>query len=213
MLKKNMSKFVYIPNGVKLPEILESQEIGKLWNLKKDSYILAASRLVRHKGIHHLIRAYLDIETDKKLVIAGESSFTDDYAAEIKELAAGNKNIIFTGNQTGRALAELFSNAYLFVQPSEYEGLSIALLEAMSYSLPVLVSDIPENLEAVRENGLKFKNKDWQDLKKQLQYALENGGEIKKLGKNARQRVAEEYDTDKAALATIDLYQSLKGLK
>lgn len=203
------SKIVYIPNGVNRPEILETDEIVKLWGLKKDDYILIVSRLVRHKGIHHLIKAYKEIKTDKKLVIVGEGAYTDDYVQEIKNLSNENKNIIFTGKQSGKVLGELFSNAYLFVQPSEYEGLSIALLEAMSYALPVIISDIPENLESAQNNGLKFENKNYLDLKKQLVYAINNKEEIKKMGRNSRERVTREYDLDKLSKETIELYKSL----
>ena len=80
-----------------------------------------------------MIKAYPGLDTTKQLVIVGESAFTDDYAKEIKRLANGQWRIIFTGLQTGKALQELFANAYCFVLPSESEGLSIALLEAGSY--------------------------------------------------------------------------------
>lgn len=169
---------VYIPNGVNIPRYLSAKEI-KRWNLEKGNYILTVSRLVRHKGVHHLIEAYNQIKTGKKLVIVGDGSFTDDYVWELRLLADGNKNIIFTGAQSGETLKELFSNSYLFVQPSESEGLSIALLEAMSYKKTCLVSDIPENIEAIEDAGFLFKNMDPDSLAEKLRYLLKHPALVK----------------------------------
>lgn len=164
-------KTVYIPNGVEMPTTKEADKI-KRWGLERGNYIVSVSRLVRHKGVQYLIAAYKQISTDKKLVIVGDGAFTDDYVQELKDLAGSNPNIIFVGNQSGEVLQELFSNAYLFVQPSESEGLSIALLEAMSYGLPVLVSDILENVEIIDGVGAVFENKNVTDLTLKLNAVL-----------------------------------------
>jgi glycosyltransferase involved in cell wall biosynthesis len=86
-------------------------------------------------------------------------------------------------------LEELFSNAALFAQPSELEGLSIGLLEGMSYGIPCLASDIPENLEVVGDAGLLFRNKDVNDLEQRLDWALSNAEATTKLALKGRQRV------------------------
>ncbi|MBU4216810.1 glycosyltransferase family 4 protein [Candidatus Parcubacteria bacterium] len=161
----------YIPNGVEVMAQKEADLIKK-WGLESGNYIVTISRLVRHKGIQYLIDAYKQIDTKKKLVIVGDGAFTDDYVHELKDLAGNNPNIIFTGNQSGEILQELFSNAFLFVQPSESEGLSIALLEAMSYGRPVLVSDILENVEIVNSVGFVFANKKVDDLTLKLRAVL-----------------------------------------
>lgn len=201
---------VYIPNGITMPQKMDA-DIIKKWGLKKDNYIVSISRLVRHKGIHHLIRAYNKITTDKKLVIVGGSSYTDDYVDDLKELAKGNDSIIFTGNQSGDALVELFSNAYAFIQPSESEGLSIALLEAMSYKLPVLVSDIPENVEAVGNDGYIFRNKDIDDLSLKLELLLRNVVKVKISGMKSSERVENDYNWDKIAEEVSCQYDLLFG--
>ena len=190
--KEYGTKAAYIPNGVSIPEN-EPVSAIKQWGLTKNNYILTVSRLVRHKGVHYLIDAYKQLGTNKKLVIVGDSSFTDDYVQELKKLAGGNKNIIFTGGQSGKVLNELFSNAYLFVQPSESEGLSIALLEAMAYEKAVLVSDIPENLEAVGEIGFSFKNKSVQHLKNKLDYLLTQPSLVDLHGRLGKERVKKYY--------------------
>jgi len=195
---------IAIPNGVTLPELARAEEITKLWGLKKDSYFLSVSRLVKHKGIHYLIEAYKNLDTDKKLVIAGDGSFTNGYVRELKKIADevnkseknSGKEIIFTGALSGKILAEIFSNAFLFVQPSESEGLSLALLEAMSYGRPALVSDIKENLEAIGDTGATFKNQDAINLRNKLEYAESHPEILMKNGEAARKRVQKKYDWD-----------------
>lgn len=201
--KKYHEQVCYIPNGAE-PETAAEPKLIKNLGLDKDNYILAVARLIRHKGVHHLIEAYNGIETDKKLVIAGDGVFTDDYVKELKKLARGQANIIFTGNQTGQALAELFSNAYLFVQTSESEGLSIALLEAMAYGRAVLVSDIAENLEAVGNCGFSYQSKNGSDLKDKLVSILNSPQSAAAKGDEARQRVKQFYNWDDIAAETIN---------
>lgn len=191
--KRNEEDVAYVPNGVPGYEKV-SVDMIKKWELEKDGYIVAVTRLIRHKGIGYLIRAYQKIKTDKKLVIVGDASFGDDYVSELKRLAKGNKNIIFVGNQTGRALGELFSNAYLFVQPSEREGLSIALLEAMAYGNAVLISDIPENLEAVGETGFRFRSKDTDSLRRKLKFLINRPKLVEESKVLSRERVRNNYD-------------------
>ncbi|MFC1598721.1 glycosyltransferase family 4 protein [Patescibacteria group bacterium] len=200
----------YIPNGVPEAHPVAPQLITEKWGLQGNDYILAVSRLIKHKGIHHLIRAYSALkDTDKKLVIAGDSNFTDDYVRYLKDLAGDNKNIIFTGNQSGQSLAELYSNAYLFVQPSEAEGLSIALLEAMSYGKAVLSSDIEPNREATADIGLSFRNKSISDLNQKMQYLLDHPEFVEQIGKKLQARVLVEYNWECITKKTNDLYKEL----
>lgn len=199
-------KAIYIPNGAHVLKALPADEIKKKWELKKNGYILSVSRLVRHKGIHHLIEAYNHLRTSKKLVIAGDSAHTDDYVWELHAMAADNPNIIFTGNQTGRTLSELFANAYLFVQPSESEGLSVALLEAMSFGRPVLVSDIAENLEAIGSTNFSFVSKDKDSLAKKLRSVLGSTGKAEKEGSSGQKRVKKEYNWSSICDSTAWVY-------
>ena len=99
--------------------------------------------------MHWLIKAYKKLDTDKKLVLVGESPYPSKYKDYLVDLAKGDDDIIFTGYQTGKYLDQLFTNAYMYVHPSEAEGLAITILEAMSYGRTVLISDIPENLEVL----------------------------------------------------------------
>jgi glycosyltransferase involved in cell wall biosynthesis len=149
------------------------------------------------------------LKTDKKLVIVGDANYTDDYFNYLKTLAGDNKNIIFTGNQSGKALTELYSNAYLFVQPSEAEGLSIALLEAMSYGRAVLCSDIEPNKEVVTDIGMTFASRSISDLSQKLHYLLIHPEIVEIMGKELKERVRTEYDWENVTRKTIALYKSL----
>lgn len=163
VLSENMQKYfrdtygresILIPNGVTKPELRTDELIKEKWGLTKDSYILFLARIVPEKGLHYLLDAYKDIDTDKRLVIAGGSSHTDEYLEEIKVKASGDKRILLTGFVQGELLEELYSNAYVYVLPSDVEGMPISLLEAMSYGNCCLVSDIPENMEVVTDGKL-----------------------------------------------------------
>ncbi len=201
----------YIPNGVPAFDKVNPKLITEKWGLEGNDYILAVSRLIRHKGLHYLIRAYSILQNvDKKLVIVGDANYTDKYIQYLKNLAHGNKNIIFTGNQTGQTLAELYSNAYLFVQPSEAEGLSIALLEAMSYSKAVLCSDIEPNKEAVANIAMTFRNKSITDLSHKLRYLLDHPEIVGQMGIKLRERAEIEYNWDNISKRTIALYELLQ---
>jgi glycosyltransferase involved in cell wall biosynthesis len=198
----------YIPNGVEAGKKAVAHDI-KYFGLKKDNYILALGRIVKHKGLQYLIQAFKQVKTDKKLVIVGGSAHTDKFVKELKDLAAGDKRIIFTGPQHGPIIDELFANAYLFVQPSESEGLSIALLEAMAAGTATLVSDIPENREALSYTGYTFRNKNVADLIGKLNGLLRNPQIVREMGEMQRKRAASEYNWDKALEKIQNVYRSV----
>ncbi|MBI5254545.1 glycosyltransferase family 4 protein [Candidatus Falkowbacteria bacterium] len=203
---------IYIPNGVEVQSRVSHNIIKENLGLEKGSYILFLSRLVRHKGAHLLIDAYKNLQTTKKLVIAGGSAFTDDYVKEIKTLANDNPNIIFTDVQAGTDLwRELYSNAYCFVLPSMSEGLPIVVLEAMSFGAPVLASDIPENKEIVGDNkfGLLFKNKNLADLQDKLSYLLNHQIEARARAAAGLELVKENYNWSKIIAQVDSVYWSL----
>lgn len=124
----------FIPNGVNRPVIRKPELIKEKFGLEKDDYILFLGRLVPEKGIAYLIEAFKKVNTDKKLVIAGGSSDTDEFASQLKEMAKDDGRIIFTGFVQGQLLDELYSNAYIYSLPSDLEGMPLSLLEAMSYT-------------------------------------------------------------------------------
>ena len=186
---------IHIPSGVNYPSI-EEPDLIKKYGLKGNDYILFAARLVQEKGAHYLIKAYQQLNTKLKLVIAGDSHYEEPYKAELLRLKGYNENIIFTGFVTGKLLDEFFSNAYLFVLPSEIEGLSIALRQAMSFGNCCLVSDIPENLEAINNHGFSFRKNDVNDLMIRLD-ELQNKPElVNSVKKKAKEYVLSNYNWD-----------------
>ncbi|MCK9379328.1 MAG: glycosyltransferase family 4 protein, partial [Candidatus Moranbacteria bacterium] len=176
-------------------------------------------RLVKHKGVHYLIEAFKQLEDTNrlpnnfKLVIVGSGSFTDDYVRYLKTISQDRNNIIFTGNQTGDTLSQLLSNAYLFVQPSESEGLSIALLEAMGCGTAPLVSDIAENIEAIGDAGFSFSNKSVESLRDKLAYLLNKPEEVEGMEERSQERVSKEFSWKSITKKTNQLYRELREKK
>lgn len=198
----------YIPNGVNRPQIVETDKITKEYGLKKDSYILFLGRLVPEKGIYYLIEAYMQIKTDKKLVIAGGSSDTDSFMLELKELAKDNDNIIFTGFVQDQMLDELYSNAYLYCLPSDLEGMPLSLLEAMSYGNCCVVSDIAECTEVVEQYAVVFKKSNIEDLRNKLQVLCDNADIVNKYKKNAADYILKKYGWTDVVKKTINVYKN-----
>lgn len=209
-LKRNYNiDSVYIPPGIRYPTHRIPSEIRE-FGLKGNDYILFASRLVPEKGAHYLIEAYNKIKTDKKLVLVGDAKYEDAYKRHLKELAKrNNSNVIFTGYVSNEVLEEFYSNAYVFVLPSEIEGLPAALLEAMSYGNCCLVSDIPENLEALNDIGFSFENKSTDSLADMLKYLLENQGEVRKVKETSITYALKTYSWDNITDKIEILYRKL----
>lgn len=163
---------IFIPNGVNKPTIREPKIIKEKYGLNKDEYILFLARIVPEKGLDYLIDAYNNLNTDKKLVIAGGASHTNEYLEKIKEKVKLNKNIIMTGFVQNEELDELYSNCYLYCLPSDVEGMPISLLEAMSYGKNCLVSNIEENTQVVENMATTFEKSNVEDLKEKLEECL-----------------------------------------
>ena len=139
-------------NGVPEPEICDYPEYFKELGIEKGKYILGMCRFVPEKHLHDLVDAYAQLKSehripeDVKLVLAGDTDFEDDYSRGLKQKARDNE-VVLTGFIRGKKLHSLLTNALCYSLPSSHEGLPIALLEAMSYQLPVITSAIPANLE------------------------------------------------------------------
>ncbi len=197
----------FIPNGVTRPKVRQAESIANRFGLTKDSYILFLGRLVPEKGIRYLIEAFKNVETDKRLVIAGGSSDTDEFANELKELANGDERILFTGFVQGKELEELYSNAYIYTLPSDLEGMPLSLLEAMSYGNCCLVSDIDECTEVVENKALIFKKSNVNDLKKMLQEVCVRADVVEILKKQAADFICNKYNWDEIVQETLELYR------
>ena len=197
----------FIPNGVKMPVLIPPGSELKKWGLEAKRYIFTACRFVPEKGLHDLIEAYRAIDGPPfKLVIAGDADHESAYSLRVKNLAERTEGVVLTGLLTGKRLGELFSNAGLFVLPSYYEGLPIALLEALSYGLPVMVSDIPPHREVPLKSYRYFKAGNLKALSRALLDGISKG--ITDSEKEGFPPLLEaEYNWDDIALETYKLYQ------
>ncbi len=200
--KRNDCVLIY--NGVNIPSPSTNSDYIESIGLQKKKYILAVGRFVEEKGFHVLIEAikYADLK-DIKIVIAGDADHETDYSKTLKTNAVKN-NIILTGFIRGEQLNQIYSHALLFVMPSFHEGLPIALLEAMSYNLDVLVSDIPANLEVNLQKDDYFKCGNVEDLANKLQKKID-----KPKSRNWIPLLKEKYNWAKIAEQTLEVYQQV----
>ena len=151
------------------------------------------------------IEAWKGINTDKKLVITGGSSDTDAYLEELKKDCPDN--VLFTGFQQGIVLEELYSNSYVYVLPSDLEGMPLSLLEAMSYGNCCVVSDISENKSVVGEYALTFQKSNAYDLREMLQNLLYDANLVSEYRKSTSDYVCEKYKWDSVVERTLEIYQ------
>jgi glycosyltransferase involved in cell wall biosynthesis len=180
----------YVPNGSDVRIRGKSTHLAEL-GLKPADYILFLGRLSPEKNCHLLIEAFQRINTSNKLVLAGGSSYSDRYARRIRKQAGDQVRLLDW--VAGPARDELIANALLFVLPSDMEGLSVALLEAMGAGVCVLTSDIPENREVVDGAGFTFKRGDVADLERMLRLLLMDAPVRKAAARRGQQRVRDRY--------------------
>ncbi len=197
----------FISNGVNRPQKRKADLITQKFGIEKDDYILYLGRIVPEKGLKYLINAYKSLNIDKKLVIAGGVSDTDEFAKELRSMTDGDERIIFTNFVQGEMLDELYSNAYIYVLPSDLEGMPLSLLEAMSYGNCCLTSDIPECADVVKDKGVIFKKGDTDDLKDKLYYLCTNEDVVKRYKSISADYICSEYGWDKVVEKTLKLYK------
>jgi glycosyltransferase involved in cell wall biosynthesis len=197
----------YIPNGADLREAPPFGAAGAL-GIESGRYILAVGRFIVERGFHTLIEAFRDLPTEYRLVIAGDARFEESYERRLKLMA--DRRVVFPGYVSGALLDELYGHCAFYVLPSTVEGLPISLLEAMSHSRPVLVSDIPENLEVSGGIAATFAREDAADLSRALARMLAmDDAERRRVGEAARERVASRYTWDLVTDEVEALYRRL----
>lgn len=198
---------VYIPNGVDMPIVKEPNIIKRKYGLGGRDYLLFLARIVPEKGLHYLIEAYKKADCSYKLVIAGGSSHSDEYFNKINKMCDGVPDIIMTGFVQGKELEELFSNCYLYVLPSDVEGMPISLLEAMSYGAQCLVSDIAENTGVAERYAETFCKANVESLKSKLTELTEADYVFPHTSKEIAEYITEKYKWDEIVEETLKLYR------
>lgn len=206
----------YIPNGAEPEMVFASNEL-KQFGLSPDGYLLSVSRLEPHKGQWYLIEAFRRLELSHpkllegiQLVIVGSASYGSEYEAKLKRQALGSSNILFLGFQKGETLKQLFAHARMFIHASEAEGLPVVVLEAMGYGAPVLVSDIPENLEVIHHTGFTFENKNVSDLEDQIRTLVNDHVALETAGVASQHVIKEKFSWNIVAMKTEQIYRSLR---
>lgn len=205
---------VYIPNGVTEPTPRPAAAIRERFGLERGGYLLFVGRLVPEKAPDLLVRAFRQLPAPVKLVIAGGSAYTDGFVADLHRLGAEDPRVIFTDYVYGSLLAELYSNAAAFVLPSRLEGLPLTLLEAASYGLPVVASDISPHMEVLGFEGAGqrlFPSGDERELAAALDRVLADPAGERAGAAALRGRVLSSYRWDQVTTATEDVYLRTLG--
>lgn len=200
------SNIIY--NGVPFPPQNKRTNYLTQIGVEPKRYVVSVARFVPEKGLHDLINAFKPINTNYKLVIAGDADHETSYSRSLRKRAAEDSRIILTGYISGDPLNQIFTHAGLFVLPSYHEGLPIALLEAMSHGLSVLVSDIPANKEVGLSDDRYFRCGDIVDLRNKIEALMENGFPEKER-EELRNQVGEKYNWDRIAEQTIEVYKKV----
>ena len=199
---------IYIPNGASQIRRCTPRQLAK-WDLLPDNYVLFLGRFSPEKNCHLLIEAFEHIRTDMKLVLAGGSSHSDAYVEGLRRHLSAR--IRFLPWTSGEDLEELLSNAALFVLPSDLEGMSLALLDAMAAGVCVLTSDIPENNEVVAGAGFTFHRGDQADLERMLDLLVRNPELRRQSANRARKRIQNDYAWPAVARAIEKFYYEVLG--
>ena len=196
----------HIPNGA-IPRTRTAGTQLQKWCLEPGKYILFLGRFSPEKNCHLLIEAFKKIETDVKLVLAGGPSYSNDYITALHRHESDKIRLLDW--VAGDALDDLLTNTMLFVLPSDLEGLSLALLDAMGAGVCTLASDIPENREVIGDAGFTFRAGNVHDLKRMLQLLIASPQMREITGLRARERVRELYRWDKVAGEVLEIYLEL----
>lgn len=229
-------KTAVIPNGICAPVKRKAEIISYKYGLHGNDYLLFLARIVPEKGVHTLLEAYEKSGVDVPLVIAGGSSHSGDYCKQIEEMAAKinskagqsheksssagegctveqKQRVIMTGFIQGNELEEIYSNALVYVLPSEIEGMPLSLLEAMSYGKLCLTSDIPENTDVTETHGISFEVGSVDSLADRLKEIMENIDSIQ--GEECyqpdviREFILKKYSWEDVTKRTIECYEGI----
>lgn len=226
-------KTIMIPNGIDKPQYHKPSVITDQYGLHGQDYLLFLARLVPEKGAHLLLEAYQKSGLKIPLVIAGGSSHSREYCEKIEVMAEkinkkvkesqspsfsepeGNREqkVILTGFVQGRELEELYSNALLYILPSEIEGMPLSLLEAMSYGTLCLTSDIAENTDVTEGHGFSFDSGNVDSLTEKLIEICDQINLIRSKEQYTKESIQnfilQKYNWDEVVKSTLACYMKL----
>lgn len=181
------------------------------FGLEERDYVLFVGRLVPENNVHHLIKAFEGVVTNKKLVIVGDDPWEKTYVASLK--STRDPRICFTGGVYGDAYAQLQQSAYVFVLPDEVGGTHPALVEAMGFGNCVLVNDTPSNLEVIGDAGFSYRGEDGShDLRVVLQRLLNSPDQVAQYRARAYERASACYRWRDVVAKHEQLYKNILGI-
>jgi glycosyltransferase involved in cell wall biosynthesis len=210
-MKKYSRHTLYVPNGVSLTSRAadRSDAILQKFGLEDRAYIASVGRLVPEKRIHDLIEAFAKVDTDYRLAIVGDGRYSQDYTRRLHALAQSDQRVVFTYHQSGDTLWALQSRAALQVSSSELEGLPNAVLEGVTYGVPMVLSDIPphrELLSDVDEYDLFFRVGDTVGLADRLRLVIANPEKYRAVALRARAAAEQRFNWAEIAASTEQIY-------
>jgi glycosyltransferase involved in cell wall biosynthesis len=201
---------VYIPNAVDLPNQVPGTSYLKQLGVKPDDYLMTLGRLLPVKAQDDAIQAFVNVRTDKKLLIVGEATPDSlEYKVKLERLAMKDERVILLGEKTGEELQQLLAHCFCLIHPSRVEGLSMAVLEAMAHGRLVVMSDIPGNRELVDHSGVAYPSGDVKALEQILNWILSDPVMVRIRGARAREVVEKVYNWNAIALKTEAEYHKL----
>ena len=206
---------VCIPCAVNLPDLklADKSNILDTYNLQKGKYFFFMGRLVQDKNPDYLIKAFKKIKNKGyKLVISGSNDVMPTYVDSLKQLAGDCKDIVFTGAVYGKDKARLLRDAYCFCLPSTIEGLSIVMIEAASYRLPIIASDIEANREFLKDDAVYVRPENVDDLINALEFVQNNSEQLRYFKEENFKKVINSFTWDKVALKYVEYLKSI-GVK
>ncbi|MGD9812718.1 MAG: glycosyltransferase family 4 protein [Sphingobium sp.] len=207
--EKYGTNVTYIPNGVEVRPQPAPNQIKAL-GVEARKYVLFLARLVPEKQVHTLIEAWMGLADKRgmKLLIAGPAWHSKDYAEGLKRQAAGDDSVKFLGEVSEALLEELYANCYCYVLPSEVEGMSLSLLDAMGFGACVISSDIPPNKTVVGDAGMTFRVLDVADLRARLEEIMADPERAEAYRTAARARISAEFSWDVITGRWLEVYDS-----
>jgi glycosyltransferase involved in cell wall biosynthesis len=201
-----------IPNGVARRQRRAADRITSTWGLRAGEYLLFVGRLIPDKSPDLLLRAFRRVSGDVRLVLAGGTSFTDEYARAVEDEAARDPRVLLPGYVYGEVLDELYTNALAFVQPSALEGMPLTVLEAAAYGTPVIASDIPAHTDLLGQDApgqRLFRSGDEAELHRVIEQVRRDPGPERDGAARLRSWVLSEFPWDRTATELEELYFGL----
>lgn len=206
---KRHSHLIY--NGVSVPQKNHSMDFLQSLGIQPNNYLLAVARFVPEKGLHDLLEAFQNTTGNYQLVLAGDADHATDYSRRLKKMAENDRRVIMTGYISGDNLNQVFLNAELFIIPSYHEGLPIALLEAISFNLPVILSDIPAHREIGFNSERYVQCGSVAALKNKIEYFFDIGLQPEEQ-QQYRYLLSEKYNWEKISNQTLRVYHKIKRM-